>query len=87
MLSNMPFHQEMNEPENNEALLNLAKQFGEVKPKGLPKADIEHLPSYRLGYKSGKSGQKVKQKQDALKMKKKYYTITNMLRLSIYILL
>ncbi len=30
MLPNVPLQQEMNEPENYEALLNLAKQFGEV---------------------------------------------------------
>ena len=35
------------EPENYEALLNLAERLGEVKPKGLAKADIEQLPSYR----------------------------------------
>merc|ERR1719495_3045413 len=35
------------EPENYEALLNLAERLGEVKPKGLSKTDIEQLPSYR----------------------------------------
>ena len=47
MLSNAPLQQEMNEPENYEALLNLAERLGEVKPKGLSKSDIEQLPSYR----------------------------------------
>ena len=36
------------EPENYEALLNLAERLGEVKPKGLAKSDIEQLPSYRF---------------------------------------
>ena len=48
MLSNAPLQQEISsEPENYEALLNLAERLGEVKPKGLSKADIEQLPSYR----------------------------------------
>ena len=53
MLSNSPLQQgglgsgDVNEPENYEALLNLAERLGEVKPKGLSKADIEQLPSYR----------------------------------------
>ena len=52
MLSNAPLHSgpggaDGNEPENYEALLNLAERLGEVKPKGLTKADIEQLPSYR----------------------------------------
>jgi hypothetical protein len=50
MLSNTPLQQEMNEPENYEALLNLAERLGEVKPKGLAKSDIEQLPSYRSVY-------------------------------------
>ena len=37
----------MTEAENYEALLSLAERLGEVKPKGLPKCDIEQLPSYR----------------------------------------
>lgn len=37
----------MTEAENYEALLSLAERLGEVKPKGLPKSDIEQLPSYR----------------------------------------
>ena len=42
----------MTEAENYEALLSLAERLGEVKPKGLPKCDIEQLPSYRyvIGY-------------------------------------
>ena len=48
LLSNMPLQQDANEPENYEALLNLAERLGEVKPKGLAKSEIEMLPSYRL---------------------------------------
>ena len=65
MLSNSPLQQgfgggigglggvtgDVNEPENYEALLNLAERLGEVKPKGLTKADIEQLPSYRYAKK------------------------------------
>ena len=40
------------EPENYEALLNLAERLGEVKPKGLSKTDIEQLPSYRYFHAS-----------------------------------
>ena len=52
MLSSTQLHPgfgnaDVNEPENYEALLNLAERLGEVKPKGLSKADIEQLPSYR----------------------------------------
>ena len=53
MLSNPSLQQggigaaDVSEPENYEALLNLAERLGEVKPKGLSKADIEQLPSYR----------------------------------------
>ena len=52
MLSNPNLHPELaandvNEAENYEALLSLAERLGEVKPKGLPKSDIEQLPSYR----------------------------------------
>ncbi|XP_056295578.1 RING finger protein 44 isoform X2 [Pseudoliparis swirei] len=36
------------EMENYEALLNLAERLGEAKPRGLSKADIEQLPSYRF---------------------------------------
>lgn len=31
-----------------QALLNLAERLGEAKPRGLTKADIEQLPSYRF---------------------------------------
>ena len=48
LLSNMPLQQDSTEPENYEALLNLAERLGEVKPKGLAKSDIEMLPSYRF---------------------------------------
>ena len=52
MLSNPGLHPELaandvTEAENYEALLSLAERLGEVKPKGLPKCDIEQLPSYR----------------------------------------
>ena len=52
MLSNPGLHPELaandvTEAENYEALLSLAERLGEVKPKGLPKSDIEQLPSYR----------------------------------------
>lgn len=55
MLSNPSLHPELGglggpdvtEAENYEALLSLAERLGEVKPKGLPKCDIEQLPSYR----------------------------------------
>ncbi|XP_009995705.1 PREDICTED: E3 ubiquitin-protein ligase RNF38-like [Chaetura pelagica] len=36
------------EVENYEALLNLAERLGEAKPRGLTKADIEQLPSYKF---------------------------------------
>ena len=35
------------EVENYEALLNLAERLGEAKPRGLSKAYIDQLPSYR----------------------------------------
>jgi hypothetical protein len=52
MISNSTLHpelgvQDVTEAENYEALLSLAERLGEVKPKGLNKADIEQLPSYR----------------------------------------
>lgn len=52
MISNSPLQQsfsggDVSEPENYEALLNLAERLGEVKPKGLSKTDVEQLPSYR----------------------------------------
>ena len=50
LLSNMPLQQDATEPENYEALLNLAERLGEVKPKGLAKSEIEMLPSYRYAY-------------------------------------
>lgn len=33
---------------STQALLNLAERLGEAKPRGLTKADIEQLPSYRF---------------------------------------
>ncbi|XP_014342349.1 RING finger protein 44 isoform X1 [Latimeria chalumnae] len=45
------------EMENYEALLNLAERLGEAKPRGLTKADIEQLPSYRFNPESHQSEQ------------------------------
>lgn len=35
------------EPENYEALLNLAERLGEAKPRGLARTQIDLLPSYK----------------------------------------
>jgi len=61
MLSNPNLHPELaandvNEAENYEALLSLAERLGEVKPKGLPKSDIDQLPSYRYSAEEGDAG-------------------------------
>lgn len=32
----------------SQALLNLAERLGEAKPRGLTKADIEQIPSYKF---------------------------------------
>ncbi|KAJ3587892.1 hypothetical protein NHX12_011487, partial [Muraenolepis orangiensis] len=45
------------EMENYEALLNLAERLGEAKPRGLTKADIEQLPSYRFSLENHLSEQ------------------------------
>ncbi|KAI1887670.1 hypothetical protein AGOR_G00192700 [Albula goreensis] len=45
------------EVENYEALLNLAERLGEAKPRGLTKADIEQLPSYRFNSNNHQSEQ------------------------------
>ncbi|KAL4648780.1 RING finger protein 44 isoform X3 [Arapaima gigas] len=45
------------EMENYEALLNLAERLGEAKPRGLTKADIEQLPSYRFSPENHQSEQ------------------------------
>ncbi|KAB1259898.1 RING finger protein 44 [Camelus dromedarius] len=45
------------EMENYEALLNLAERLGDAKPRGLTKADIEQLPSYRFHPDSRQSEQ------------------------------
>ncbi|XP_062909521.1 RING finger protein 44 isoform X3 [Mobula hypostoma] len=45
------------EVENYEALLNLAERLGEAKPRGLTKADIEQLPSYRFNPENHQSEQ------------------------------
>lgn len=47
MVTSQSFQQELGRHENYEALLNLAERLGDVKPKGLPKPDIDNLPSYR----------------------------------------
>lgn len=36
------------ETENYEALLSLAERLGEAKPRGLARAEIEQLPSYKF---------------------------------------
>lgn len=43
------------ETENYEALLSLAERLGEAKPRGLARAEIEQLPSYKYG--SGAEGE------------------------------
>lgn len=45
------------EAENYEALLNLAERLGEAKPRGLLKAEIEQLPSYRFNAETHQSDQ------------------------------
>ncbi|NXL93995.1 RNF38 ligase, partial [Alectura lathami] len=45
------------EVENYEALLNLAERLGEAKPRGLTRADIEQLPSYRFNPNNHQSEQ------------------------------
>ncbi|XP_051497579.1 E3 ubiquitin-protein ligase RNF38-like [Apus apus] len=45
------------EVENYEALLNLAERLGEAKPRGLTKADIEQLPSYKFNPSNHQSEQ------------------------------
>lgn len=41
----------------SQALLNLAERLGEAKPRGLTKADIEQLPSYRFNPNNHQSEQ------------------------------
>lgn len=43
--------------QNLQALLNLAERLGEAKPRGLTKADIEQLPSYRFNPNNHQSEQ------------------------------
>jgi E3 ubiquitin-protein ligase RNF38/44 len=50
-----PNGEQATEVENYEALLTLAERLGEAKPKGLLKADIESLPSYRFNADARKS--------------------------------
>uniref|UniRef100_A0A4W5L712 Ring finger protein 44 n=1 Tax=Hucho hucho TaxID=62062 RepID=A0A4W5L712_9TELE len=45
------------EMENYEALLSLAERLGEAKPRGITKADIEQLPSYRFSLDNHQSEQ------------------------------
>lgn len=44
-------------PARMQALLNLAERLGDAKPRGLTKADIEQLPSYRFNPDSRQSEQ------------------------------
>ncbi|XP_041879457.1 E3 ubiquitin-protein ligase RNF38 isoform X2 [Corvus kubaryi] len=53
-LAHDPLHQEMS---FGVALLNLAERLGEAKPRGLTKADIEQLPSYRFNPNNHQSEQ------------------------------
>lgn len=53
----MEIRDENGDVENYEALLNLAERLGEAKPRGLLKADIEQLPSYRYNVSSHQSDQ------------------------------
>ena len=56
MLSNPPLspysQAELSSPdsatENYEALLSLAERLGEAKPRGLTRAEVEQLPSYKF---------------------------------------
>lgn len=49
----LPFHHadinsgESSETENYEALLSLAERLGEAKPRGLTRAEVDQLPSYK----------------------------------------
>lgn len=54
-LSHHPANRSSPEAENYEALLSLAERLGEAKPRGLLKADIEQLPSYRFNASSVQS--------------------------------
>lgn len=38
---------ESSETENYEALLSLAERLGEAKPRGLTRAEVDQLPSYK----------------------------------------
>lgn len=46
-----PYSQEVGEthhpPENYEEFLNIADRLGDVKPRGLNKAEIDQLPSFK----------------------------------------
>ncbi|XP_001641346.2 RING finger protein 44 [Nematostella vectensis] len=46
--------EESYQQENYETLLNLAEQIGEAKPKGLTRAEIDQLPTYRVTAESKK---------------------------------
>ncbi|KAG9347188.1 hypothetical protein JZ751_006115 [Albula glossodonta] len=48
----------------NRALLNLAERLGEAKPRGLTKADIEQLPSYRFNPNSHQSEQTLERERE-----------------------
>lgn len=46
-LNSLRLSPDSDDNENYEALLNLAEQLGEAKPKGLNRMLIEQLPSFR----------------------------------------
>ncbi|XP_015184128.1 PREDICTED: RING finger protein 44 isoform X2 [Polistes dominula] len=55
------FHADLSSPdsatENYEALLSLAERLGEAKPRGLMRAEIEQLPSYKFNAETHQSDQ------------------------------
>ncbi|KAK3723840.1 hypothetical protein QZH41_019524, partial [Actinostola sp. cb2023] len=50
-----PVWEETYQQENYETLLNLAEQIGEAKPKGLTRAEIDQLPTFRVTAASKKN--------------------------------
>ncbi|XP_014616424.1 PREDICTED: RING finger protein 44 isoform X1 [Polistes canadensis] len=65
MFSNPPLspysHADLSSPdsatENYEALLSLAERLGEAKPRGLTRAEVEQLPSYKFNAETHQSDQ------------------------------
>ncbi|XP_014616427.1 PREDICTED: RING finger protein 44 isoform X2 [Polistes canadensis] len=55
------FHADLSSPdsatENYEALLSLAERLGEAKPRGLTRAEVEQLPSYKFNAETHQSDQ------------------------------